>query len=202
VNIGDYIAKKYHSAAVKVLTRTECLALGIKFPLRSGWYEDHHSREITQVMQDRLIDGLSKQARASSAAGLAVFGIAPTVRQEMRIEALANRPKKAKKKKGASRPMLSPSNALRMANAIPSRGTVVRSPKPKAVDMFVDGVHVASPEFLNTYAWATLRMQALVKYGPVCMCCGASKATKAKATGIRPTGGPMNSTAIRLRTCA
>lgn len=33
--------------------------------------------------------------------------------------------------------------------------------------------------FLNSYEWRVLRMQALVKYGAKCMCCGASKETGA-----------------------
>jgi len=38
---------------------------------------------------------------------------------------------------------------------------------------------VASDSFLETYEWRKLRMQALKKYGPKCMCCGATPATGA-----------------------
>jgi 5-methylcytosine-specific restriction endonuclease McrA len=37
-----------------------------------------------------------------------------------------------------------------------------------------NGVNVASADFLSTYEWRVVRMQALKKYGPVCMCCGDS----------------------------
>jgi hypothetical protein len=37
----------------------------------------------------------------------------------------------------------------------------------------------AQPEFLETYEWRKVRMEALVKYGPKCMCCGATPATGA-----------------------
>jgi hypothetical protein len=37
----------------------------------------------------------------------------------------------------------------------------------------------ASSEFLNTYEWRRVRMQALKKYGPKCMCCGATPANGA-----------------------
>lgn len=30
------------------------------------------------------------------------------------------------------------------------------------------------PDFINSYAWRALRMKVLVKYGRVCMCCGAT----------------------------
>jgi len=41
------------------------------------------------------------------------------------------------------------------------------------------GVDVASKDFLETFAWRKLRMEALKKYGPKCMCCGATPATGA-----------------------
>lgn len=37
-----------------------------------------------------------------------------------------------------------------------------------------DAQFLASKEFLNTYEWRKLRMQVLVKFGPRCMCCGAT----------------------------
>ena len=36
--------------------------------------------------------------------------------------------------------------------------------------------NVASAEFLSTYEWRRVRMQALKLYGTTCQCCGASKA--------------------------
>lgn len=37
----------------------------------------------------------------------------------------------------------------------------------------------ASKDFLKTFEWRKLRMQALTKYGNKCMCCGASPSTGA-----------------------
>jgi len=34
-------------------------------------------------------------------------------------------------------------------------------------------------DFLETYQWRKLRMEALLKYGPRCMCCGATPSTGA-----------------------
>jgi 5-methylcytosine-specific restriction endonuclease McrA len=48
-----------------------------------------------------------------------------------------------------------------------------RAKKPSLVKA-INGVSVASVDFLNTYEWRVVRMQALKKYGPVCMCCGDS----------------------------
>lgn len=38
---------------------------------------------------------------------------------------------------------------------------------------------VASDQFLSSFEWRRVRMMALKKYGPVCMCCGASPLTGA-----------------------
>lgn len=40
-------------------------------------------------------------------------------------------------------------------------------------------VDVSSNEFLETYEWRRVRMEALVKHGAVCQCCGASRKTGA-----------------------
>lgn len=37
----------------------------------------------------------------------------------------------------------------------------------------------AKPEFLESFAWRKVRMEALLKYGPKCMCCGANPTTGA-----------------------
>jgi 5-methylcytosine-specific restriction endonuclease McrA len=38
----------------------------------------------------------------------------------------------------------------------------------------VAGIDVTSKEFLSTYEWRKVRMEALKKYGPVCQCCGTT----------------------------
>lgn len=43
----------------------------------------------------------------------------------------------------------------------------------------VSGVDVTTTAFLETYEWRKLRMEALKKYGPQCMCCGATPQTGA-----------------------
>lgn len=43
----------------------------------------------------------------------------------------------------------------------------------------VSGCDVASVEFLSTYEWRRVRMEALKKYGARCQCCGATPATGA-----------------------
>ena len=52
-----------------------------------------------------------------------------------------------------------------------------RKPRKKRVRTRVEDV--TSDAFLLTFEWRKLRMQALKKYGPRCMCCGATPATGA-----------------------
>lgn len=55
-----------------------------------------------------------------------------------------------------------------------------KSQKPnKQRPTLVAGVDVTTTEFLNTYEWRKVRMQALKKYGSRCMCCGATPQTGA-----------------------
>lgn len=61
----------------------------------------------------------------------------------------------------------------KLKSCIQSSKKSQRIPKPKK-DLFV-----ASDEFLSSFAWRRLRMEALKKYGPKCMCCGATPATGA-----------------------
>lgn len=46
--------------------------------------------------------------------------------------------------------------------------------KRSAKGTFVSGVDVSSDAFLATFEWRRVRMEALKKYGPRCMCCGAT----------------------------
>lgn len=51
--------------------------------------------------------------------------------------------------------------------------------KPRKTRVRTRRSDVTSDSFLLTFEWRKLRMQALKKYGPKCMCCGATPATGA-----------------------
>lgn len=80
------------------------------------------------------------------------------------------KPPKTKKKSKAQRRAEA---ELRRANKQP------RPAKVKNTLVKIAGVDVSSNEFLSTYEWRKLRMQAFKKYGSKCMCCGATPATGA-----------------------
>lgn len=72
------------------------------------------------------------------------------------------------------------SKKQRKKNRLSAAGYKQSAPKPvKQKPVVVSGVDVASTAFLETYEWRKLRMEALKKYGPKCMCCGATPQTGA-----------------------
>ena len=82
----------------------------------------------------------------------------------------AYKPKSAPVKK-KSKAQKRAAAALRRANREARPQRRVNKPITK-----VAGVDVASSAFLETYEWRKVRMEALKKYGPKCMCCGATPA--------------------------
>jgi len=49
-----------------------------------------------------------------------------------------------------------------------------RVPKKALIKKLPNTPNVASKDFLESFAWRRLRMEALKKYSPRCMCCGAT----------------------------
>lgn len=54
---------------------------------------------------------------------------------------------------------------------------VKKKPVKKATKKFI--VNPISNEFLESYAWRRVRMEALKRHGAICQCCGASRKTGA-----------------------
>jgi 5-methylcytosine-specific restriction endonuclease McrA len=83
------------------------------------------------------------------------------------------------KKKKRNRAERRADRKLAEAIAAADQSKKVRSRKQPKAPIMVEGVDVTSKDFLSTYAWRRLRMEALKKYGPKCMCCGATPANGA-----------------------
>ena len=66
--------------------------------------------------------------------------------------------------------------AQKKALAQPSKKLKIKG-RPAPIKHF--GIDVTSTEFLDTYQWRKLRMEALIQYGRKCMCCGATPETGA-----------------------
>jgi 5-methylcytosine-specific restriction endonuclease McrA len=59
------------------------------------------------------------------------------------------------------------------------QGVKAKKIKAYSVPRSAAGIDVTSDAFLSTFQWRKVRMEALKKYGPKCMCCGATPATGA-----------------------
>jgi len=76
---------------------------------------------------------------------------------------------------------VSKSNARRLARKLKknlnesfdAKAYIVKKNKKEEVKQ-KENKFVCSDSFLSTYEWRKIRMQALKKYGPKCMCCGAT----------------------------
>jgi 5-methylcytosine-specific restriction endonuclease McrA len=77
----------------------------------------------------------------------------------------ASRSRKQRKAEAALKRAQTPRNTAR-TKAVKSKKQIAK----------VSGVDVTTDAFLSTFEWRRLRMEALKKYGPKCMCCGATPA--------------------------
>lgn len=159
MNILQYLQTKYKAVKPHSITRAEAEAFGIPYPLSAGWLIKHGPRPVTDYMLSKIGSAMQVKIKRREKKGRN-----PNAYQ---LVALAL----AEKKSG---PVIYP--AIHSFEAPASK-----PPKQKYVDP-------NGPDFLTSYAWRTLRMQALKLYGPVCMCCGDSPANGAvmNVDHIRP----------------
>lgn len=143
MNIFQYLQKKYKTDKPTAISCIEANAFGIPYPLKSGWLDIHGGRDITDYMLEKIHKKISAKIGRGKKKGKG-----PTQYQSAALRIASN-------KSGPAINILAASYKAR--NAQP--------PKQKYVDP-------NGPDFLTSYAWRTLRMQAIKLYGAVCMCCG------------------------------
>ncbi|WP_430230528.1 hypothetical protein [Paraburkholderia tropica] len=54
MNINTYLRRKYGVETPTTMTAREARTLGIPYPLRSGWLDEHGARQITISQANRL----------------------------------------------------------------------------------------------------------------------------------------------------
>lgn len=125
------------------------------------------SRNLIRISGNKTLMGITVYAQAMSmalkATGLTSYSGSPKVFLRTHIEAIEEFIKK-------NPPPPRPARKQK-------KQKVSRAPYQKPTT--VSGKDVTSDAFLSTYEWRKLRMEALKKYGPKCMCCGATPATGA-----------------------
>ena len=100
------------------------------------------------------------------------------VRAEVRIRDEAAKAEKLRLKRASqAQPVSKKKKRPKRERRLDSRSLTQTKEYGKVV--MVAGVNVASNEFLSTYEWRKVRMEALKLYGPKCQCCGATPATGA-----------------------
>jgi 5-methylcytosine-specific restriction endonuclease McrA len=161
VNLREYVKAKY-GGNNWCLLYCEAKALGIDFPLRSGWMEENQNLLIEGETRNRLIVALVNSKRPSSSAGLVVLGIEPDKAKQERLTRRDER-RAIKRTKKAAR--------VAALEAKISKPQPTHEPKRRA-SLTYDQAN--SDEFLSSFAWRQLRWQVLKHYGARCMCCGAS----------------------------
>ena len=139
------------------LTKREADIIGIPYPLCHGWPKKYKGILLSQSQQDQLQQALK------------VHRVSKKERRQAR-----NKENYAK----AIQYGWNPLGAKITSPAIPAVTPVTR--KETAQKFFSQSfAFVATDAFLESFEWRKVRMAALKKYGPKCMCCGATPATGA-----------------------
>lgn len=146
MKIGEYLLKKYGRKSRFALSKAEANVFNIPFPLEKGWVARYENVEIWPEQMEKIAVSFSNE----------------TVRR---------------KKKGKE-PKRYHSVATELARQYSGPVTIIQvqqAPAPAPVKNKTPRlpyVDPNSPDFLSSYSWRALRMQALKTYGAVCMCCG------------------------------
>jgi 5-methylcytosine-specific restriction endonuclease McrA len=146
----------------------QILALGVKWPPHPGWRGRLFGLQIDDAIAARfeagkhiLSDKTLKKRRKEEQRLLQAMGFdtPPVVVSHPSPKCVRKAAAKARKK---------------AAKATALQIKLLNHPKPKPV--VAKPSFESSDEFLSSYEWRKVRMQALRKYGARCQCCGASPA--------------------------
>lgn len=179
-------------------TMSQFKALGVAWPPTSGWRARIVGQEIDENRAKAFEDGKNvfrpKTVRLKARLEIAVIeqrgkavpdelrklvGPSHTPPTNPKSIRRAERKAQRKKQKQLNAEHARKKNALRTAKTdrAPLPVKTFKAPKPppdRREVTHIRGIDVRSDEFLGTYEWRSLRMKVLAKYGPKCMCCGAT----------------------------
>jgi hypothetical protein len=147
MKLSEYLNLKHKGSRQKVLTRAEAEAIGIPYPLVKGWARRHADDEISPAMAEEITQALAKRVASP---------VIPGKRQ-----------KRAPYKRALNALNGGPVKVITVATQVAPMAKAPKQYKGPYIDPNGD-------EFLSSYQWRTLRMDAIVRYGNSCMCCGAT----------------------------
>jgi hypothetical protein len=157
MTLEEYIAKYRRGSAA--LTLAEAKIAGIDYPLPSGWFKKNRLKDVDGDAMYAAMRARKADLRARKETNIALFGATP---------------KESKKVRKAKRVVAKAMKTLGLTIApisVPAEPSSAPKPLPSASEW---GAYVNSAEFLKSFEWRQLRLQAFKKYGRVCLCCGAT----------------------------
>lgn len=146
VTIGEYLCKKYGSTRPHCMSRAEADIFNVAWPLEKGWVKKYSSIEIWPEQLQKL--------------------------------ALCFDEKVAKRAKKGKQPRQYQSVAAQLARELSGPVTIIHVHPAQSVAPAqakaprLPYVDANGPDFLTSYAWRAVRMQAIKLHGAICMCCG------------------------------
>jgi len=159
MKVLEYLQQKYKGDSPTVLTNAEAKIFGIPIPLQKGWLAQYGGTEISSPMADALkAEAISRYQRGRRFSQQALDAIGVSALEYAAI------PIKQRTEKQIRR-------AAKKAAQAAERMKPLARPAAEVDPMARD--------FLSSYEWRAVRMQALRKYGARCQCCGASPETGA-----------------------
>lgn len=168
ITLEQYLHKRCNGhVSLRSLTRKEADILGIPYPLASGWPKKYKHVRIGLVDQARLFDALGEY------------------RKTKRAQKILRRVEGSGKLTIPPPPPPPKETVYRVPRHTftekPKRPKVTRVEQQAAAQKFFSSsmAYVATDEFLESFEWRKVRMQAIKKYGARCMCCGATPQTGA-----------------------
>jgi 5-methylcytosine-specific restriction endonuclease McrA len=163
VTLKEYFALRTNKKiGYPALTRQEAKILGISYPLQNGWAKRFGNMPIDEKKLFLLL------------------GIA-RIHQETKTLKRGERKKQkdAKNLELCQKYGYVPQKKSRKVTATDWQIAGWKISKTKDTGVVKNQLRVSSDAFLQTFEWRKLRMEALKKYGPRCMCCGATPQTGA-----------------------
>ena len=168
MKIIEFVEQKYSKKNVHAITTVEAKTFGIGHDIKSGWPRRHGNKEITKEMALLLLKRIYESPKQNSRKAIKVL--------------VANYPDCASYVKNNVLPVLKSDNTKKHKKEKQEKLNPIYPVKLTKLDntsVKKDLSYATSPEFLQSYEWRKLRLQALKKYGAKCQCCGASPDTGA-----------------------
>lgn len=168
MNIKEFVEKKYRRENVHAITTLEARTFGIANDLSTGWIKRHGNKEVTKDMALLLLKRIYENPRHNDRKSIKVLidnyqNCANYAKNYVFAVDINKKSKKVINKK------------VKKLN--PIYPVYVKKYNTKELKNIFE--YANSPDFLQSYEWRKLRLEALKMYGAKCQCCGASPDTGA-----------------------